>query len=285
MRMAHGGLLSAIDQDSDQVRIISEVPSGQASNCVCAACRGVLVARKGRLRTHHFAHKASTTESLTHCQETALHNAAKRLVAYHLDTLHIRAKHLNRPTRQFVLPEQTILSFGERLTPENRALTLTEGEIEPSLGALTDFRPDAVVKTEELGKVYVEIHVSHPVPTDKRDVYRQLGLWVLELNLSECEPDRVGLTELKHVVEAEASRHWLSWHVPEYIQRKLAAHDEEVRRHDERQSALFLEDLKKPIPADWRAALQVMVAMFGLGVDPELNYRKPQKLSEVSMGC
>lgn len=261
MRMAHGGLLSAIDQDSDQVRIISEVPSGQASNCVCAACRGVLVARKGRLRIHHFAHKASTTESLTHCQETALHNAAKRLVAYHLDTLHIRAKHLNR------------------------ALTLTEGEIEPSLGALTDFRPDAVVKTEKLGKVYVEIHVSHPVPTDKRDVYRQLGLWVLELNLSECEPDRVGLTELKHVVEAEASRHWLSWHVPEYIQRKLAAHDEEVRRHDERQSALFLEDLKKPIPADWRAALQVMVAMFGLGVDPELNYRKPQKLSEVSRGC
>lgn len=51
-------LFAAVDED-DQVRFISDVPAGAACGCFCVACRSPLVARKGSIKAHHFAHEAS----------------------------------------------------------------------------------------------------------------------------------------------------------------------------------------------------------------------------------
>jgi hypothetical protein len=65
---------------------VARVPAGLACGCVCPACGGAMVARKGRVKRHHFAHAIATA-----CHgETVLHEVGKRL-------LHDRiARHLRR---------------------------------------------------------------------------------------------------------------------------------------------------------------------------------------------
>ncbi|WP_150987753.1 competence protein CoiA family protein [Marinobacter denitrificans] len=152
--MAHGGMLSARDRATGEVRIISEVVSGEACHCQCAQCGAILVARKGKIRAHHFAHKSGSDSQMRACQETALHNAAKRLLAHHLDRLTIPTKALNRPTDRFVLPEPITCTFSETLTPASRTLSLADGDIEPALPGTRDIRPDAWASSAELGPVY-----------------------------------------------------------------------------------------------------------------------------------
>jgi hypothetical protein len=51
-------LFAAVDENNE-VRFISDVPAGAACGCFCVACRSPLVARKGNIKAHHFAHEAS----------------------------------------------------------------------------------------------------------------------------------------------------------------------------------------------------------------------------------
>lgn len=252
--MAHGGMLSARDRATGEVRIISEVVSGEACHCQCAECGAVLVARKGKIRAHHFAHKSGSDSQMRACQETALHNAAKRLLAHHLERLMIPTKALNRHTERFVQPEPTTCAFSETLTPASRTLSLAGGEIEPALPGSLDIRPDARNSSAELGPVYFEVHVTHPVPADKTAVYREMGLWVLEIDLSECDPGSIGLQELVTLVESDAPRTWLSWQVPEEIRGSIAAYDRRVAYLREQQHVAHLADLGKPVLDRWQRA-------------------------------
>lgn len=68
-----------------QMRHISEVKHGLACDCVCVQCGQPLVARKGRIRQHHFAHTAETNcnpspENLTHCYAKNLIGARLRAI-------------------------------------------------------------------------------------------------------------------------------------------------------------------------------------------------------------
>lgn len=252
--MAHGGMLSARDRATGEVRIISEVVSGEACHCQCAQCGAVLVARKGKIRAHHFAHKSGSDSQMRACQETALHNAAKRLLAHHLERLIIPTKALNRPTERFVQPEPTTCAFSETLTPASRTLSLADGEIEPALPGSLDIRPDARNSSAELGPVYFEVHVTHPVPADKTALYREMGLWVLEIDLSECDPGSIGLQELVTLVESDAPRTWLSWQVPEEIRESISAYDRRVAYLREQQHVAHLADLGKPVLDRWQRA-------------------------------
>lgn len=55
---------------------VAEVSSGLQLDCLCPACHEPLVARKGEIKTHHFAHRSHST-----CEgESALHELGKRLI-------------------------------------------------------------------------------------------------------------------------------------------------------------------------------------------------------------
>lgn len=55
---------------------VDSVARGRACGCACPACDGLLIARKGNHRTHHFAHDRDTV-----CDgESALHATAKLLL-------------------------------------------------------------------------------------------------------------------------------------------------------------------------------------------------------------
>ena len=64
---------------------VDSVARGRACNCICPACEGPLVARKGSIRSHHFAHDKDSG-----CNgESALHATAKLLLFQRIqDALH-----------------------------------------------------------------------------------------------------------------------------------------------------------------------------------------------------
>ena len=81
--MLHTAKPHYVDFGERQGRLldITEVPSGLACGCVCPACGDRLIARKGKMRTHHFAHQAGT--ECTAGGETALHRMCKEILEEH----------------------------------------------------------------------------------------------------------------------------------------------------------------------------------------------------------
>ena len=63
---------------SDQLISIDEVSSGLHLDCLCPACRCPLVAKKGQMRRHHFAHWGGA--ECGSAVETALHLLAKKII-------------------------------------------------------------------------------------------------------------------------------------------------------------------------------------------------------------
>jgi hypothetical protein len=81
-----------------------------------------------------------------------------------------------------------------------------------------------------------------------------MGLWVLEIDLSQCDPGSIGLQELVTLVESDAPRTWLSWQVPEEIRESMAAYDRRIAYLREQQHAAYLADLGKPVSDRWQRA-------------------------------
>ena len=61
-----------------RMRGIDEVEQGLACDCECPECGSPLVARKGAVRVHHFAHRGASCATGA---ESALHRMAKQIVA------------------------------------------------------------------------------------------------------------------------------------------------------------------------------------------------------------
>ena len=59
---------------------ISQVDSGLACQCNCDKCGVPLIARRGEVRIHHFAHQSSDCDGNN---ESMLHLKAKEIIAEH----------------------------------------------------------------------------------------------------------------------------------------------------------------------------------------------------------
>jgi competence CoiA-like predicted nuclease len=65
---------------------IDEVPSGLACNCGCPGCGRRMVAKKGDVQAHHFAHHAQQDgRACVSAGETALHKLAKKILDERLE--------------------------------------------------------------------------------------------------------------------------------------------------------------------------------------------------------
>ena len=80
---------------------ISEVERGLKCRCTCPMCRSDLVAKKGKVQEHHFAHAKGA--ECAHAVKTALHLAAKDILAKRreivLPSVEIEFPHSPRPDR------------------------------------------------------------------------------------------------------------------------------------------------------------------------------------------
>ena len=124
---------------------IDEVESGLACDCFCPACKKQLIAKKGKINVHHFAHY-----KVKDCNggiETALHLLSKEIIANH---------------KTFSTPILFYPNTNYEIFPEME-IPIDKVTLEKKLGGII---PDIIIESKGK-KLLVEIVVSNPISWDK----------------------------------------------------------------------------------------------------------------------
>lgn len=168
---------------------ISEVPSGLGCGCRCAACGGLLVARKGEVNEHHFGHHAS--DPCRTAVETAVHKLAKQIL---------------EERRELLLPAVDARDRGRHLIlREARTYSFDTAMLERPLEGVI---PDVIVTKGE-HRLLVEIVVTHRSGLEKIERIRRMGISAVEIDLSRLPRDADASVIEKALCE-EAPRRWIS---------------------------------------------------------------------------
>jgi len=208
---------------------ISQVATGLACGCTCPGCGAALVARNaaGNVKVAHFAHYQAL-ECTTGLQ-TALHLAAKDIIAQH--------KQLRLPGLAgcFSFTPAFWASFSFDARPYADELYDTSGllgaEFIPSSSETDGYyhfparliRLDEVVLEKRTGAIIpdlmvrigpkwilVEVAVTHFVDAAKRAKIRAMGLPAIEIDLSKVRRD-IALGDLEElIIRGEQHKQWLN---------------------------------------------------------------------------
>lgn len=145
--------------------LVDAVPSGLACNCVCHECGEKLVAKKGDINIHHFAH--ISYRSCERAFQLGMIERAKKILQ--------EAKRIELPEVKFIFSKYR---FEEILYP-SKIIELDEVTTEYRCN---DEFPDLVVYRK--GRpLLIEIVVTHAVDTNKKNRIKELGISALEINL------------------------------------------------------------------------------------------------------
>lgn len=141
---------------------VEDVVSGLACECICPSCGATLVARKGNIREHHFAHHGAT--DCTHGCESALH---------------MMAKHILESRKEVFVPGET-----DRDKGEIRHFSTAELESREYM----TFIPDVLMKNGA-DTLCVEVLVTHAVDEDKEQKITTAKLPTIEIDLGSMIED------------------------------------------------------------------------------------------------
>jgi hypothetical protein len=177
---------------------VSEVARGLPCDCVCAHCRGPLVARKGVQRRHHFAHYHDT--GCSGAAESLLHLLAKELLST-AKTIALPA-YIFRGTSKSRFRDP--VSIEREILPARR-VRIVGVAVEQSLG---DIIPDLLVCSEEEDLI-LEIAVFHRVDKAKLRHIRRKNVPALELRLKAADLwlSREALSQ--RLIEDTSIKSWL----------------------------------------------------------------------------
>ncbi|MDE0323710.1 MAG: competence protein CoiA family protein [Candidatus Poribacteria bacterium] len=119
----------------------------------CPACQERVILRKGKIKTAHFAHKASETCN----QETILHKTAKQLVVQSISDWKLGKSDVPRLKRNCEVCRESI----EQLLPDKVEFAVLEYRIDK------EFVVDVALMVENAPAAAVEIRISHAVDERK----------------------------------------------------------------------------------------------------------------------
>ena len=171
----------------------AEVERGAACGCVCPQCATPLVARKGDVLRHHFAHSSEGCGS--GALETSLHKMAKQIIA---------------DAGRVWVPEMVIYQSNRTHHIEIFRKVSRDGWIEGAVSLeqrLADFQPDAVLRSPTLD-LGIEVYVTHAVDPAKRLKIQEAQLATLEIDLSRYDR-KMERGQLAQFVLKDAPRFWL----------------------------------------------------------------------------
>lgn len=173
---------------------IENAHRGIACNCTCVSCGEPVMARKGLIREHHFAH-VSQKKSCYIQRESLLHLYAKEVIC---DGLGMQLPHLPG-----VYPNSEDTSSWwdfETVTPEVRQ---------------QGFQPDLVAKLKDGSRLFIEIAVTSFIDEVKLERIKGAGTPTIELDLSD-------LLQGSQPIPSEAAKNYIlhqphhkSWILPE----------------------------------------------------------------------
>ncbi|UCU95215.1 hypothetical protein [Hydrogenophaga taeniospiralis] len=178
----------------NQLVHVSEVTRGLACRCRCVQCREPIMARRGPVRGHHFAH-ASNLEACDSNHETLLHWYAKRLI--------VEAGVLVTPMTPEVADFLGLAeSSGARML---RAMGTVQEEVH-----LGDIRPDLLVVTDDGIQVAIEVAFSSFCDATKAAAFEFKGLPALEIDLSGFSPEAFDPEAVRRaVIESVLLKRWV----------------------------------------------------------------------------
>jgi predicted RNA-binding Zn-ribbon protein involved in translation (DUF1610 family) len=179
--------LFAIDKQN-QIRSIDEVTRGLSCECTCPSCGEEVIARQGEVREWHFAH-ASTVVCTTGA-ETALHLAAKQVILQH--------QGITIPGR--TVTESLRLADGRSGTGEvtRPEMWLDFNNVEAEM-SFRNIRPDIVASLNNT-YFFIEIAVTHFIDEDKKELFYELNLPTLEIDLASIKETRWTWESLEETV-------------------------------------------------------------------------------------
>ena len=167
-------------RQGDNIVHISEVSKGLACNCICEECDSKLIARKGKVRQHHFAHHEKS--DCKGAWETLTHEKAKEVI--------IEEGYINVPK------------------PGSFELVPVHFEtVEPEV-SIGSYRAD-VVGTHKSGKrLVIEIAVTHSCESKKIQYFEEEKISSIEIYMNDLH-SVLSLEEFKEYVLSSAQRIWI----------------------------------------------------------------------------
>lgn len=131
---------------NNQIVSIEDVESGDVCGCICASCGAPLIAKKGEIREHHFAHKPGHKCDFEY--ETSLHLFAKKILSEAPEMV-IPSVYVNFPKSK---------KKRERIHGE-KPISIDRVELEPRYDG---FVPDVHIYSGN-SELFIEIFVTHQV--------------------------------------------------------------------------------------------------------------------------
>lgn len=202
---------------------VAVVERGLACECICPGCRKPLVAKKGQIIRHHFAH--ASDESCSSGFESMLHLLAKDIIARE---------------RSITVPEVVVeCGLTRRLVRESAVLPLANVRLEQWLDGI---RPDIIADVYG-HTLIIEIAVTHKAEPPKIMELERRGAPAIEIDLSEFHKREVTESALRSALFSAAPRYWLfnrleSAALPEVLaeeRARIAAEEaREIQREEER---------------------------------------------------
>ncbi|MCL2775976.1 MAG: hypothetical protein FWD71_21915 [Oscillospiraceae bacterium] len=192
---------------------VSEVESGLKCGCTCPACNARLVARKGSIKEHHFAH--AKDEDCQKGTETVLHIMAKSILE--------KEKYIRVP-KVYVLTKFTAVHYQGHDFPRNKQeyasgemyIKFDRVELEKRVD---DFVPDVALYSGNQC-LLAEIKVSHGIDEDKLQKIRSSDISVLEIDLSAMN-GTITESELRDLlIENVSKKKWIYNKKAEYYRKE-----------------------------------------------------------------
>ena len=194
---------TAYSNKEKRIVLIDEecVRSGLACDCICQHCGQKLIARKGSIRTYHFAHIGTTSRE---CYDRSLHDYAEIII---------------ENNKKIMVPAHNDLPFSDILH-----FVSVEREKREDC---PNWQPDLVGVMKDGKRVAIEISVTNPL-TDKRiDKIIEIGIPCIEINIIN-----VGYDGLYHfLLETIDCRKWIYPNSPN-IEEGLSEGNFTIPRYD-----------------------------------------------------
>lgn len=239
-----------------RMRHIATVVRGLACRCRCIDCDDELIAKKGAVRDHHFAHLSAAEHDWS--WESHLHAWAKQLIV---------------DRGGLAVPLHAAVASHIGLQGAATYANLTAGapiEQEVRVGGL---RPDLVLSTST-GRVSValEVRVTHACGQEKVAAFGRLQLAALEIDLSRFAPHTFDVGKAEEAVLRElTNKRWL-WPLPPRTADRPdhAALPASPNEEAPRPAEIAIEGPPPPLPAE--QILQFRVRAWNATVDVSIRH-------------
>lgn len=201
-------------QKNERLVEVSEVLSGLRCGCICPGCQKALIARKGDVNAHHFAHAhAKDSDLCEYGSETAIHLMAKQILC--------EEKVIFAPLTQIEktgLDSRGYSHTVSRAVRNKGSLVFDEVVSEKPVGTII---PDILASID--GEPFiVEIAVTHFCEEEKIAVYRKARHNVLEIDLRAFSKKLPTKDELRtYLTEDDSHRTWLSLKTYEDVEKQV----------------------------------------------------------------